>query len=192
VPGRWRQICKFVIIQNAVTNGRGGKGAVVVFSTGNSATHSVGGDGYVAFPADVNIPGVLTVGASDRNDHEADYSPMGNPNSPDNQLIDVVAPSNLAYLPASYAPNPGGITGETLDIWSIDVPGTGFGYNEWPNVSPENLAVPPGEILPSTGSNYDAYTGRFGGTSAACPQVAGLAALMSPSGGKSLAFRRRL
>ncbi len=40
--------------------------------------------------------------------------------------------------------------------------------------------IPPqiGEQLPNTGTNFLFYTGRFGGTSAACPQVAGIAALM--------------
>lgn len=177
-PNAYPQIV--TAIQNATTNGRGGKGAVVVFAASNSASHVVGRNGTISFPADVNISGVLTVGASDRYDHQADYSPTSNPNSPDNQIIDLVAPSNRAYPPAVYADQglTGGIQGETFEIWSIDMPGITLGYNQWPNVSPYNLEVTPGEQLPSTGTNFDAYTGRFGGTSAACPQVAGVAALI--------------
>ena len=55
-----------------------------------------------------------------------------------------------------------------MEIWSIDIPWS-YGYN--PN--PEDF-----EILPNFGTDFLAYTGRFGGTSAACPQVAGVAALM--------------
>lgn len=167
-------------IQNATTLGRNGKGCVVAFSAGNTATHSVGGNGYVGFPANVNIPGVLTVGASDRDDGQADYSPTSDPNSNQNQLIDVVAPSHRAYPPAVYQAQglQGGIAGETFEVWSIDMPTILLGYNEWPNVAPYNLENIPGEELPNTGTNFDAFTGRFGGTSAACPQVAGLAALI--------------
>lgn len=168
-------------IRYAVNSGRGGKGAVVVFAAGNTAAHSVGNNGYVEFPANVNIPGVLTVGASDRNDHQADYSPTSNTGATaQNQYIDVAAPSHRAYPPAVYqaAGVTGGIAGETFEVWSLDMPGTTVGYNPWPNVSPENLEVPGGQLLPSTGASFDAFTGRFGGTSAACPQVAGLAALL--------------
>lgn len=158
-------------IQYAVTSGRGGKGSVVCFAAGNTAAHNSGNNGYVEFPANVNITGVLTVGASDRYDHQADYSPTSNPSSTQNQMIDVVAPSHRAY-PLAY----GGIAGETLEVWSIDIPTLALGYNSWPASAPPYVTV--GETLPNAGTDYDAFTGRFGGTSAACPQVAGLAALI--------------
>lgn len=125
-------------------------------------------DGYVSFPANVNVPGVLTVGASDRDDQQAIYSPTSDPDSNQNQIIDVVAPSHRAY--------PNQITTETFEVWSIDMPGQDFGYNEWPSTGIHPPST--GEALPDTGTNHFAYTGRFGGTSAACPQVAGLAALI--------------
>jgi hypothetical protein len=138
---------------------------VVVFAAGNNARHySCDDDGYVTFPANVNISGVVTVGASDRNDNQADYSPTSS-------LIDIVAPSHRAYPPAAYSPQCGGISGETFEMWSIDIPGN-TGYNPWP----ADGTHPPttGEILP----NNLAYTARFGGTSHSCPVVAGVAALM--------------
>ncbi len=150
-------------IQTATTQGRGGLGCVVVFAAGNNTLSN----GFVHFPANVNIPGVLTVGASDRYDRKAFYSPLGNPASPNNQLIDVVAPSHRAY--------PWQIAGETFEAWSIDIPNNA-GYNPWPagGINPP----PVGEQLPNSGTNFLAYTGRFGGTSHSCPVVAGIAGLI--------------
>ena len=159
-------------------------GCVVVFSVGNWARHTVNDNGFVSFPANVNIPSVLTVGASDRYDRQADYSPTANPGSANNQIIDVTAPSNRAYPPSYYVNTPGGggIAGETLEIWTIDISGNA-GDNPWPQFrSPgiPNLSIPPalGEILPNNGINFLSYTARFGGTSAASPQVAATAALI--------------
>lgn len=153
-------------IQYAVSSGRNGNGCVVAFAAGNNANHAVNDNGYISFPANVTISGVITVGASDRNDNQANYSPTSNTNHSYNQIIDIVAPSHRAY--------PNQITGETSEMWSIDIPGNS-GYNPWPG-----LFIPPtiGEILPNAGTNNLAYTARFGGTSHACPVVAGVAALM--------------
>lgn len=151
-------------INYALNNNR-----VVIFSAGNNARHySCNDNGFVAFPANVNIPGVITVGASDRNDNQADYSPTSS-------LIDIVAPSHKAYPPEAYSPYCGGISGETFEMWSIDIPDN-TGYNPWP----ADGTHPPttGEILPNTGTNYRSYTGRFGGTSHSSPVVAGVAALI--------------
>jgi subtilisin family serine protease len=83
-------------INRAVTQGRGNLGCVVTFSASNTATHTTGGNGIVSFPSNVQINGVLTVGASDRDDEQADYSPTSNAASPNNQIIDLVAPSHRA------------------------------------------------------------------------------------------------
>jgi subtilisin family serine protease len=156
-------------IADAVTAGRDGKGCVVVISAGNEADQAHGNQGFVCFPSNVDIPGVLTVGASDRNDRQANYSATSNTNSPNNQIIDIVAPSHKAYSNQ--------IPGETWDVWSIDIPGPA-GQNPPPATDRGGLLPIPGTYLPSSGANFDAYTGHIGGTSAACPQVAGVAALL--------------
>lgn len=164
-------------ILDATNNGRDGKGCVVVFSAGNTANHLPGyisnDEGYIAFPANVNISGVLTVGASDRNDNQAKYSPSSNLNNSYNQIIDVVAPSHKAYSCM------GNSSSETFDVWTIDIPNSN-GYNPVKEKDCSSGASLPtvGSNLPNSGTNYTSYTGHFGGTSASCPQVAGVAALI--------------
>lgn len=113
-------------ITRARTQGRGGLGSIVVFSSGNSNQAFSG----VTFPANVN--GVVTVGAIDRNGNIWNYSSRG-------LELDLVAPS--------------GNTGLNGDVVTTDRMGN-LGYDN------------------------DNYTDTFGGTSAAAPQVAGVAALM--------------
>jgi subtilisin family serine protease len=155
-------------ISDAVTLGRNGLGCVVVFAASNSANHANNENGEIRFPANVNISGVLTVGASSRYDLQANYSPTSNNSSQQNQIIDLVAPSHKAYSNQ--------ISGETYEVWSIDIPGNP-GYN---NVKETDGGALPtiGSVLPNTGTNFLSYTGRFGGTSAACPQVAAVASLI--------------
>ncbi|RPH25543.1 MAG: hypothetical protein EHM93_19920, partial [Bacteroidales bacterium] len=148
----------------ATTQGRNGLGCIVVFSAGNNIENN----GFVHFPSNVNVSGVLTVGASDRYDLKAYYSPLGNPSSSNNQLIDIVAPSHRAYSCQ--------IATETFEGWAIDIPDNA-GYNP---VHENDCGSLPGigTILPNAGTGYLSYTGRFGGTSYSCPQVAGVAALV--------------
>ncbi len=107
----------------AVTNGRNGKGTVVVFSSGNN------GD-CVNYPA--RNTNVISVGAIDKKGNLFNYSARGN-------KLDLVAPS--------------GQTGYQGDVRTLDRMGT-------------------------AGRNYGNYENRFGGTSAACPLVSGVAALV--------------
>jgi len=113
-------------ILNARTLGRGGRGSIVAFSSGN------GGNIDVAFPA--NVPGAIAVGSVNNIAPAGDiwnYSQRG-------PAMGLVAPSgNVGFG----------------DLYTIDRMGP-WGY---------------------TGNNY---MPNFGGTSGACPQVAGVAALM--------------
>ncbi len=156
-------------IQYAVSSGRSGKGCVVLFAVNNSANHNTGQNGYISFPANVTIAGVLSVGATDRTDHQANYSPTSDPGHAFNQITDICAPSHRAY--------PCQIATETFEMWTIDIPNSA-GYNPW-NITGFCLNPPAlGSLLPNSGTNYLSFTGRFGGTSHACPVVAGVAALM--------------
>lgn len=113
-------------IGRARTQGRGGLGSIVVFSSGNNHNSFNG----VSFPANVN--GVVTVGAMKKAGGIWGYSSRG-------ADMDVVAPTGDVNLNG--------------DVYTLDREGTN-GYN-----------------------NNDHMT-NFGGTSAAAPQVAGIAALM--------------
>lgn len=141
------------MIRYATTQGRNGKGCIVTFSAGNTANRILGKTGYVNFPASCLNDTMMVVGASDRNNHVANYSP-------NSDRMNIVAPSHKAY--------PSQIPGEDFEVWTIDIPND-EGYN------PSAVS---GEVLPDFGVNYMSYTGRFGGTSAACPQVAGVSALI--------------
>ena len=136
------------------------QGVVVIFAAGNEANHIDGNNGYVCFPANANIENLITVGASDRYDKQAIYSPLSS-------LIDVVAPSSRAFSRQ--------IETEAAEMFSIDIPGEA-GYN--PTYEGMDAAVPAGTNLPNFGTNHLAYTGCFSGTSHACPVVAGVVALM--------------
>lgn len=143
-------------INNAVNNNK-----LVIFAAGNTANRVSGNNGYVCFPGCSNIPNMITVGASDRNNNQANYSPNGS-------TLEISAPSHSGYNNQ--------ITGESFNIWTIDIPGANYGYNSWR----DNAGGLPliGEVLPNNGVNFASYTGRMGGTSAATPEIAGVLGLM--------------
>lgn len=135
-------------------------GVVVVFSAGNNSGYSQAAN----FPSNVNVPNVLTVGASDRYDEKSFYSPVDSD-------IDIVAPSHKAYSNQT--------AGETWEAWSLDLPGDA-GKNYVKEADHVGVGALPTvfSYLPTSGTNYKDYTGRFGGTSYSAPLVAGVAALM--------------
>ena len=116
----------------------------------------------------MNVQGVLTVGASDRYDEQADYSPTSNLSGSYHQIVDIVAPSHRAYSC--------NISTESFECWTIDIPSTA-GYNIWKNTGSCYLPLN-GTTFPNSGTNYQAYTGYFGGTSCAAPEVSAVAALI--------------
>lgn len=119
-------------INNALNNGRGGKGCVVVFSSGNSNKSNA------EYPGNYTSR-ILCVGAIDRCGVRSGR-------------IDIVP--------------------QSCDPWcSGCAPGSSYG-------NPLDV-VAGGTTIPSTKWNGNAnYLNAFGGTSAACPHVAGLAALI--------------
>lgn len=114
-------------IKKALSEGRNGKGCVVVFSSGNLAKIY----NNLSFPA--SVEGVISVGAVDKTGKIWDYSQRG-------KGLSLVAPSGDTDLRGDI------VTTDRMDS---------LGYNSWGN-----------------------YTEKFGGTSAACPRVAGVAALL--------------
>ncbi|MEW5873853.1 MAG: S8 family serine peptidase [Candidatus Zixiibacteriota bacterium] len=96
-----------------------------------------------------NMPNTVSVGAVDKNGTRWDYSNYGS-------ALDLVAPSGQE---GNQAGIPDG------DVWTTDQEAT-LGWN--PLIT---------GVLPDETSDID-FTAKFGGTSAACPQVAGIAALL--------------
>ncbi|MEH6659620.1 S8 family serine peptidase [Leeuwenhoekiella marinoflava] len=117
-------------INNAVNNGRSGKGSVVLFSSGNDP----GGDGDpVSFPA--TVESVISVGASSMCDTRKNLSSCDGENWGSNYGagLDLVAPG--------------------VKIYTTDISGSnGYGSGD--------------------------YISNFNGTSSACPNAAGVVALI--------------
>jgi subtilisin family serine protease len=124
-------------IEFAVTQGRNGKGCVVLFAAGNG-NESVDNDGYASYPK------VIAVAACNDVGKKSPYSDFG-------RAVWSSFPSNNYFA------------SKTDGIWTTDVSGKP-GYNP---------GAPHAEG--DAGGNY---TSTFGGTSSACPGMAGVAALV--------------
>ena len=125
-------------VLNAMSTGRNGKGAVVVFSAGNYDP-SIGC--YSTQTVQSQIPGVIAVAALAKTGAKASYSLTGS-------AISVSAfGGEIAYG----------------TCFGADIVTTILSYNQVPCNGP--------------GGNYK-YTSTFSGTSAAAPQVSGVAALL--------------
>lgn len=125
-------------VLNAMSTGRGGKGAVVVFSAGNYAPQS---GCYTTQTDQSQIPGVISVAALTKTGAHAGYSLTG-------PAISVSAFGGEA-------------TG--AGCFFADVVTTILSYNH--------------TCFDGPSGNYK-YTSTFSGTSAAAPQVSGVAALL--------------
>lgn len=136
-------------IEHAVTTGRDGKGCVITWAAGNG-NESADNDGYASFEK------VLAVAACNDRGGRSVYSDFG-------ECIWCAFPSSDFGYEAFDHPDP-----LTPGIWTTDRSGA-KGYN-------------PGELDPTgdapPGDEHGNYTDSFGGTSSACPGVAGVAALV--------------
>lgn len=156
---------KRAALTRAATQGRNGKGCVIVFAAGNANRPTSGSINEQGWPNNLVSgvtqwlngfaihPDVITVAACTSLNRKAAYSNWGD-------AISVCAPSNNAppgmwLAPAGYVFTPPQVTG--------NLPGIG--------VTTADRTGNPG---------YEAgdYTNTFGGTSSACPVVAGVAALV--------------
>lgn len=126
-----------------------------LWNKGCVVVFSAGNDGdggnknkFLKFPA--NMPEVITVGAIDKSGNRWEYSNHGRYGA----RIDVMAPTG----------NRGrALPSEAGDVYTMDQEGD-QGYNPW--------------ISGQWDINDVDHTGIFGGTSAAAPQVAGIAAML--------------
>ncbi|RZM74854.1 S8 family serine peptidase [Leptolyngbya iicbica] len=152
-------------LTQAATQGRDGKGCVIVFSAGN-ANRPVHGTvterdwprnavrGRTEWLSGFAVhPDVITVSACTSLNGKSAYSNWG-------RDVAVAAPSNNGH-PTVSLPETGSIkTGPPI---TTATPGRGM-------VTSDRTGT--------AGYDRDAYTNTFGGTSSACPEVAGVAALV--------------
>ena len=135
-------------IEYAVNTGRDGKGCVITWAAGNG-NESVENDGYASYDKVVAV-----AACNDRNSRSV-YSDYG-------ESVWIAFPSSDVGYAQFNHPVP-----QTPGIWTTDREGKA-GYN-------------PGVLNPSSpppGDDHGNYTNDFGGTSSACPGVAGVAALI--------------
>lgn len=139
-----------------------GYSCVVIFASGNNWPYGTD----VAYPA--NMPQTLAVGAVDSLSTKWYYSCYG-------VTLDLTAPSSELVKPPL-----GGDPATTGSVVTFDQPGdSGYTphYYESPYPQYTYSMDPEHHILAADSIGYEYFSG-FGGTSAACPQVAGIAALV--------------
>lgn len=135
-------------IDYAISNGRNGKGCVITWAAGNG-NENVENDGYASYDK------VIAVAACNDSNSRSVYSDFGE------SVWCSFPSSDFGHSPFNHP------SALTPGIWSTDREGQ-LGYN-------------PGELnpnVPPPGDNQGHYTESFGGTSSACPGVAGIAALI--------------
>ncbi len=139
-------------VDYATSQGRDGKGSVVVFASGNDYREFYDDE----MPA---LPKIISVGASTYSDVRSEYSNYGSE-------LDIIAPSSSG----SYGM-------DKDNTWTTDAytdSGTdirGYNHEGWLYQDGQNLGIR--DIIGTS-----KYTKYFGGTSSACPLVSGLAGLI--------------
>jgi subtilisin family serine protease len=145
-------------LHNAIQNAENA-GLVLVAAAGNDNANAVG------FPA--AYPEVIAVGATDQNDERK------RPASPDGECwwgsnwgpeLEVMAPGVLIWTTDRTGADGYNQNGNAVTLTSADAPCLGTGGTL---------------TYPTTGDGAGNYNSKFNGTSAATPQVAGLAALLT-------------
>jgi subtilisin family serine protease len=136
-------------IDYAVNYGRGGKGCVITWAAGNG-NENVENDGYASYDK------VIAVAACNDRNARSVYSDFGE------SVWCAFPSSDFGHAPFNH-PDP-----QTPGIWTTDRSGSA-GYN--PGELDPNASAPPGD-------DHGNYTESFGGTSSACPGIAGIAALI--------------
>lgn len=137
-------------INDVATNGRDGKGCVVLFASGNSNSN-------ISDPAAgelAALDSVIAVGASTNKDVRSCYSSWG-------EDLDVVAPSNTWINPDYGSTCQPQKPPDAVSTWSTDQSSGGFNDGSPPRPDATGL-----------------YTQDFGGTSSACPTAAGTVGLL--------------
>jgi len=156
-------------VEEVFTTGRDDLGMVVVFPTGNDGSEMAVDTSLAGLSSDDDKKLVIGVGACNAHDKVASYSNYGM------GVVDVLAPSGDIFLPQIV----------TTDNTDETLPGSP-GYNDggFDDFGLENLSDP----NYTQGDSFSEADSRdFFGTSAACAQVAGVAALvMGASGGPDL------
>ncbi len=155
-------------LHQAATTGRNGRGCVIVFAAGNSNRPVSGVVDEGQWPNDLFAgptrwhdgfaahPDVITVAASTSRNRKSAYSNWGDE-------VAVCAPSNNGE-PGIFYPGIGDIP--TYPRITVSLPGRGV-------VTTDRVG--------QSGYESSDYTTHFGGTSSACPVVAGVAALVLSS-----------
>jgi len=154
----------YAAVRDAVNNGRGGAGAVVLFASGNGNQWTGQGEPIGEHELQ-NMPEVMAVGGSGYDDTVVTYSDYG-PN------LSVVAPTGAIDMSNTQNPfsAPQIVTTDTTGDQGFSRGGYYYMFNPWGGGDQKT-------DFPEIDSSGD-YTQMFNGTSAACPIAAGVVALV--------------